>query len=191
MTKPAQSAKTESDQSRVEGDASRQWASPGVIPRAAFPAELFQGRPECLKRNSAPGGASQAQGDRGHLNSSSLRCVTSSTSSNEPPSSTTLALHSCSGEVPQTRLLVTKDNLDCLMTRLRLDFMKLQNEENSHLQGQRWGTRCPVHQLQEGGRMRTENQALSPAAQTPHIAPPSCHHSAVRSLLFSSLKKLL
>lgn len=52
MTKPAQSEKTESDQSRVEGDASRQWASPGVIPRAAIPAELFQGRPECLSRNS-------------------------------------------------------------------------------------------------------------------------------------------
>lgn len=43
MTKLAQSEKTESDQNRVEGEASRQWASPGVIPRAAIPAELFRG----------------------------------------------------------------------------------------------------------------------------------------------------
>lgn len=111
MAEPAQSKKTESDRSRVEGGTSRRWASPGVIPRAAFPAELFQGRPECLSRHLAPGGASQAQGDRGHLNSSSLRCVTSSTSSNEPPSPTTPAPHPAVEKCPRHALWLPRTTL--------------------------------------------------------------------------------
>lgn len=43
MTKPSQSEKTESDQSRVEGDASRQWASLGSFPVQPSPLSCFKG----------------------------------------------------------------------------------------------------------------------------------------------------
>lgn len=61
MTKPSQSEKTESDQSRWRVMPPGQWAFPGVIPSAAFPAELFQGG-QSVSVGIAPGGASQAQG---------------------------------------------------------------------------------------------------------------------------------